>query len=185
MLTIHALGDSIVTAYGNDKENFIGGWGDHLQSFFDEEKVRVAVYAQGGRSSRSFLNEGRFIDYGNFSLEEFPYHMGAACNHIQQGDYMLIQFCHNDDSSKSKQTYVDRLTPLGQPDGNGIYPTVVPTESQKESTRELPEEYIPMLTAEGASTETIAECVKKYEQILPTYGEKYWSYGCGATYKDI
>ena len=30
---IHVLGDSIVTAYGSDENNLIGGWGDHLNSF--------------------------------------------------------------------------------------------------------------------------------------------------------
>ena len=34
---IHVLGDSIVTAYGSDENNFIGGWGDHLNSFFKNE----------------------------------------------------------------------------------------------------------------------------------------------------
>lgn len=33
IITIHALGDSLVTAYGDDESNFIGGWGDHLWSF--------------------------------------------------------------------------------------------------------------------------------------------------------
>lgn len=32
-MQIHVLGDSIVTAYGSDENNFIGGWGDHLDSF--------------------------------------------------------------------------------------------------------------------------------------------------------
>ena len=50
-MQIHVLGDSIVTAYGSDENNFIGGWGDHLNSFFKNE-VPVFVYAEGGRSSR-------------------------------------------------------------------------------------------------------------------------------------
>mgnify|MGYP001252486556 FL=1 len=32
-MQIHVLGDSIVTAYGSDENNFIGGWGDHLTVF--------------------------------------------------------------------------------------------------------------------------------------------------------
>lgn len=36
-MQIHVLGDSIVTAYGSDENNFIGGWGDHLDSFFKNE----------------------------------------------------------------------------------------------------------------------------------------------------
>ena len=113
IITIHALGDSLVTAYGDDESNFIGGWGDHLWSFFDPDYVHVNVYAQGGRSSRSFLNEGRFVDNGNFTESDFPYNTGPAYNRIKAGDYVLMQFGHNDDNTKEKFTYVDRMTPLG------------------------------------------------------------------------
>lgn len=183
MITIHAMGDSLVTAYGNDEDNFIGGWGDHLWSFFDEEQVKVNVYAQGGRSSRSYLNEGRFIDNGNFTMDEFPYGMGPVCNRIQPGDYVLMQFCHNDDNSKGCMTYVDRMTPLGTPDEKGIYPTIVPTEEMKVSTDSLPEEYYEMLAKENATEEEKAANLKKYEELLPSYGETYYPYACGATYK--
>lgn len=182
MITIHALGDSLVTAYGSDEDNFIGGWGDHLGSFFDKDKVAVNVYGQGGRSSRSFLNEGRFVDNGLFKMTDFPYNMGPACNRIQAGDYVFIQFCHNDDNSKEKLTYVDRMTPLGTPDDKGIYPTVVPTEQCKVPTV-MPEEFFPLLEADGVSKEKQEECRIKYEELLPTYGDQYYSYSCGATYK--
>lgn len=182
MITIHALGDSLVKAYGEDEHNFIGGWGDHLWSFFDTNKVQVKVYAQGGRSSRSFLNEGRFIENGNFSAEEFPY-LGAACNHIQKGDYVFIQFSHNDDNSKDMRTYAERMTPLGKPDEQGIYPTIVPTESMKESTEHLPPQYRSLLEKEGTPQQTIETYMKNAAVALHKYGTTYWSYGCGATYK--
>ena len=183
MITIHAMGDSLVTAYGSDEDNFIGGWGDHLWSFFDTEHVKVNVYAQGGRSSRSYLNEGRFIDNGNFTMEDFPYGMGPVCNRIKPGDYVVMQFCHNDDNSKDKLTYIDRMTPLGTPDENGIYPTIVPTEEMKTSTANLPEEYPGILIDDGVSEQMIEENRKKYEELLPTYGDSYYAYSCGATYK--
>lgn len=161
IITIHALGDSLVTAYGDDESNFIGGWGDHLWSFFDPDYVHVNVYAQGGRSSRSFLNEGRFVDNGNFTESDFPYNTGPAYNRIKAGDYVLMQFGHNDDNTKEKFTYVDRMTPLGIPDENGIYPTVVPDDSMKVPADDVPQEYAGLLRVEGHSEETIAEYVKK------------------------
>lgn len=182
MITIHALGDSLVTAYGSDEDSFIGGWGDHLWSFFNQEKVQVKVYAQGGRSSRSFLNEGRFLDNGNLSMEDFPY-LGPVCNQIKPGDYVLMQFCHNDDDSKDMRTYADRMTPLGEPDEKGIYPTIVPTESMKELTDKLPVKYRGFLEEEGNAPEVIENHIKNAKAILASYGEKYWSYDCGATYK--
>lgn len=141
------------------------------------------VYAEGGRSSRSFLNEGRFINYGIFSKDKFPYGMGPAYDRICPGDYVLMQFCHNDDESKGYGTYVDRLTPLGIPDGHGIYPTVVPDEQMKVSTGEIPPEYVTLLRKNGMAEQEIAVYERKYRELIAQYGEKYWSYDCGATYK--
>lgn len=182
MITIHALGDSLVKAYGEDENNFIGGWGDHLGSFFDSDKVQIKIFAQAGRSSRSFLNEGRFLDNGNLSPDTYPY-LGPACNHIQKGDYVLIQFGHNDDDSKDMRTYPDRMTPLGEPDKNGIYPTIVPTEGMKVQTDKLPPEYRSLLEQEGTPEHTIETYIKNYTVIIHAYGKRYWSYRCGATYK--
>lgn len=183
MITIHALGDSIVTKYGDDANNFIGGWGDHLSCFFDEKNVHVCVYAQGGRSSRSFLNEGRFVDTGKFTENEFPFGMGPAENRIKKGDYVLIQFMHNDDNSKGGQTLIDRMTPLGEPDENGIYPVVVPVESMKVSTHESDEIITNKLVKMGLSQEDIEVNLTKYKEIVSNYGDLYYSYDCGATYK--
>ena len=38
MVTIHLIGDSLVTAYGSDEENILGGWGDHLGCYYDEKE---------------------------------------------------------------------------------------------------------------------------------------------------
>ena len=94
-----------------------------------------------------------------------------------------MQFGHNDDYTKEKFTYVDRMTPLGIPDENGIYPTVVPDDSMKVPADDVPQEYAGLLRVEGHSEETIAEYVKKYEAVVASYGEKYWPYNCKATYK--
>ncbi|SDM54503.1 SGNH/GDSL hydrolase family protein [Lachnospira pectinoschiza] len=183
MITIHLLGDSLVKAYGNDTDNFIGGWGDHLESFFDSKEVRVLDYAEGGRSTRSFLNEGRFIDNGLFNENIFPYGMGPAYDKIQKGDYCLLEFCHNDDNSKDVNTYVDRMTALGIPDEKGIYPTLVPTDDMMVSTENLPAEYEGLLKNSGMSEADIEANLAKYKEILSNYNDKYYPYACGATYK--
>ena len=58
-----------------------GSWGEYLQTFFDSSKVKVQNYANGGRSSRNFINEG--------SLDKIK-------ANIKEGDYLFIQFGHND-----------------------------------------------------------------------------------------
>jgi len=181
--TIHLLGDSLVKAYGSDENNFIGGWGDHLQAFFDKSKIEVIDYAMGGRSTRSFINEGRFIDNGNFTTEQEPLGLGPALSKIKKGDYVFIQFGHNDDSTKEKLTLIDRMVPLGNPDEKGIYPVIVPCEEMKTTTKEIFSDYIDIMKAEGFSDAQIELNKKKYKDILPSYGESYYSYFCGATYK--
>jgi len=57
------------------------GWGQELGAFFDSAKINVVNRAIGGRSSRTFQNEGRW----NQVLAE-----------IKPGDFVLVQFGHND-----------------------------------------------------------------------------------------
>jgi lysophospholipase L1-like esterase len=54
-LTLFIMGDSTV------KNNTAGqqGWGDPLAEYFDNTKINVLNRAIGGRSSRTFLTEGR------------------------------------------------------------------------------------------------------------------------------
>src|SRR6478672_252042 len=57
------------------------GWGDPLVNQFDPAKITVVNRAIGGRSSRTFLNEGRW---------------DAVMAHLKPGDFLLMQFGHND-----------------------------------------------------------------------------------------
>ncbi|KAF1300578.1 MULTISPECIES: rhamnogalacturonan acetylesterase [Enterococcus] len=56
------------------------GWGEKLGDFFTSE-ITIKNHAQNGRSTKSFLAEGRLK-----TIEK----------EIQTGDYLLIQFGHND-----------------------------------------------------------------------------------------
>ena len=53
-IVLHLAGDSLVQGYR--QEEFIAGWGQYLQWFFNSDKIEVKNYAKGGRSSRSFIN---------------------------------------------------------------------------------------------------------------------------------
>ena len=57
------------------------GWGQHLAQFFDPKKIVVQNRALGGRSSRSFLREGLW---------------DAVLQDVRAGDFVMIQFGHND-----------------------------------------------------------------------------------------
>jgi lysophospholipase L1-like esterase len=57
------------------------GWGKPFGAFLDPAKVNVVNGARGGRSSRTFITEG---------------HWDSLLAGVKTGDYVLIQFGHND-----------------------------------------------------------------------------------------
>lgn len=65
------------------------GWGQVLPSYFND-KVIVENHARNGRSTRTFISEGRW-DY--------------LINRVSKGDYVVIQFGHNDQSKKKQDRY--------------------------------------------------------------------------------
>ncbi|MBD5444486.1 MAG: hypothetical protein HDR29_02930, partial [Lachnospiraceae bacterium] len=108
-INIFLAGDSTVKdysaagMYNNGSPLNEGSWGEFIQTFFNESEVKIQNYAQGGRSSRTFINEGK---------------LKAIEDNIGEGDYLFIQFGHNDSSDK----YPDRYVPLGDP-VDGKYPS--------------------------------------------------------------
>lgn len=166
--TIFLAGDSTVKTY-NDSQ-FIGGWGQFLPLFTSSD-VNVVNCAQGGRSSRSFINEGRLynIEGDNYSFNE---NGGISIeDSIEEGDYLFIQFGHNDDDTKKASSYstmFDRMSPLGDA-VNGVFPT---TKGTRVATTTLPKEYTDHVTSTTSALNEIAK-----------YGSTYYSYDCGGTFK--
>ena len=90
-ITVYLAGDSTMAQKQPDKRPETG-WGEALQKFFDERRVRVENHAQNGRSTRTFISENRWQ---------------AIIAKLKPGDYVLIQFGHNDESKEK----IDRYTP--------------------------------------------------------------------------
>jgi lysophospholipase L1-like esterase len=90
-LTIFVVGDSTVMTY-RDNVYPQTGWGQVLGYFFDATRVKVVNHAIGGRSSKTFLAEGR---------------LEAVINAAQEGDYLFVQFGHNDRDYSKPERYVD------------------------------------------------------------------------------
>ena len=57
------------------------GWGQEIGAWFDPAKLNIANRAIGGRSSRTYLTEGRWDE---------------ILRSMKKGDFVLIQFGHND-----------------------------------------------------------------------------------------
>jgi rhamnogalacturonan acetylesterase len=75
--TLFIVGDSTVRNSTKGQQ----GWGDPLAKLFDEKKIKVENAALGGRSSRTFHTEGLW---------------GKVVAKMQAGDFVLMQFGHND-----------------------------------------------------------------------------------------
>ena len=83
--TIFIIGDSTAANKDISKGKLERGWGMELQSYFDDN-IRVDNRALNGRSSLSFINEGRW---------------DAVLKSMKPGDYVIIQFGHNDEKPKA------------------------------------------------------------------------------------
>lgn len=99
--TVYLVGDSTVRVGTKGQR----GWGDELAAFFDSGKVNIVNHAIGGRSSRTFQNEGRW---------------DASLAIMKKGDFVIIQFGHNDSGPLSEPPPVTAATRArGTIRGNG------------------------------------------------------------------
>jgi rhamnogalacturonan acetylesterase len=73
--TLFIVGDSTA------RNNADLGWGDHLAHLFDTTRINIANRAVAGRSSRTYINEGRWA---------------KVLAEMKPGDYVLFQMGHND-----------------------------------------------------------------------------------------
>ena len=86
---VFITGDSTVKNKDKDEDD-MWGWGSMANTVFDETKIDIINAAMAGRSCRSYLNEGRWE---------------KVYNSLKPGDYVLIQFGHNDISPIDKPKY--------------------------------------------------------------------------------
>ena len=77
---VFITGDSTVKNTDRDSTG-MWGWGSQAWRIFDENKITFINCAQAGRSCRTYLREGRWE---------------KVYNDLQAGDFVLIQFGHND-----------------------------------------------------------------------------------------
>ena len=86
---VFLTGDSTVKNADKDEDG-MWGWGAVANTVFDESKIDIVNAAMAGRSCRSYLNEGRWE---------------RVYNSLKPGDFVLIQFGHNDISPIDKPKY--------------------------------------------------------------------------------
>lgn len=88
--TLHLIGDSTMADKPKEPANPETGWGQALPALLKPEAGRIVNYAMNGRSTKSFIDEGRWTK------------VVAA---LQGGDFVIIQFAHNDEKSDKPAVY--------------------------------------------------------------------------------
>jgi rhamnogalacturonan acetylesterase len=78
---LYIIGDSTVRNGDGSGSNGQWGWGSFLADYFDTTKIHIENDALGGRSSRTFITEGRW---------------DKVLAKLKEGDFVIMQFGHND-----------------------------------------------------------------------------------------
>jgi lysophospholipase L1-like esterase len=92
--TVYTIGDSTMANKPNPEQNPERGWAQMLPQFFNKDVV-IENRAVNGRSTRSFIDEMRW---------------DAITKKLKKGDYVFIQFGHNDQKEKDPKRYTNPHT---------------------------------------------------------------------------
>lgn len=103
--TLYIIGDS--TVRNTNKEYW--GWGSLIGEYLDTTKINIANHAMAGRSTRTFVKEKRWAKVDSL---------------LKPGDYLMIQFGHNEGSKPdtTKAGYRGVLRGIGQDSVNLVWP---------------------------------------------------------------
>jgi lysophospholipase L1-like esterase len=88
-ITIFMAGDSTMAIKQPDKRPETG-WGEVLGRYFKDGTVKIENRAVNGRSTKSFISEGRWQE---------------IIDNLKKGDHVFIQFGHNDESKDKGERY--------------------------------------------------------------------------------
>jgi lysophospholipase L1-like esterase len=83
--TLFIAGDSTAAPGPRPEQQ---GWAEPFAAYFDLTKITIANRARGGRSSRTFITLG---------------HWDKMLAEMKRGDYVLIQFGHNDSGALNEE----------------------------------------------------------------------------------
>jgi lysophospholipase L1-like esterase len=148
-IRIWLIGDSTVCTQPKDRSP-VTGWGTPFEDFWDST-VTVNNRARGGRSTRTFISEGRWQH---------------VADSLAEGDYVLMQFGHNDEAKEPQ--YKDRYTPV--PDyKNNLIKFITETRNKKA----IPVLVTPVTRLVFDSNGNIQETHKEYSAAVWEVGRAY------------
>jgi pectinesterase len=109
-ITIFIVGDSTAANKDTSGGKLERGWGQLFQNYFNKNLAVVDNHARNGRSSKSFMTDGLWAKVTKL---------------IKKGDYVLIQFGHNDEKKGDTVRYTQPGSTFDQ------YLTKYVTETKK------------------------------------------------------
>ena len=145
-ITVYLIGDSTMA----DKEVIAypeTGWGMPFHYFFDST-ITVDNRAKNGRSTRTFIEEGRWQ---------------PVAENLNEGDYVLIQFGHNDEvPTKRSYTTPEQFTA-----------NLVKFVTDSRSKNAIPVLITPVARRKFDSTGRVEETHAVYTQLVKDVAKKY------------
>ncbi|HSD37656.1 MAG TPA: rhamnogalacturonan acetylesterase [Rhodocyclaceae bacterium] len=146
VIRVFVAGDSTASNYDPEVAPRMG-WGQVFdRKIKDSSKVRVVNVAQSGRSSRSFITEGW---------------LGMIAANIRKGDYLLVQFGHNDEKCGNNpqnpppsRDIIDTTNLCTYPGSNADIPTDM-------SMQKTLEKYIKVAQDKGATPVLITPVTRR------------------------
>jgi acetyl esterase/lipase/lysophospholipase L1-like esterase len=90
-IDVYLIGDSTMAAKADPDMNPEVGWGMRLPRFFTSD-VRIHNQAVNGRSTKSFIDQGRW---------------DSVTATLKRGDYVFIEFGHNDEKKDDTSRFAD------------------------------------------------------------------------------
>jgi len=128
IIQIFTIGDSTVSSYNASQYPWTG-WGQVLKYFFDSSKISVTDLAKGGRSSRSYYQDGSWA---------------SVKSQLSSGNYVFVQFGHNDRdfTDTSRYTSPDSMKHylriyVNESRAKGAIPVLVSPMSMNTGTRDV------------------------------------------------
>ena len=86
---VHTIGDSTMADYATDGSTDKRGWCQMLQQFFDSDQITIHNRGKSGASSKSFYIDAAY----------WPTLVTGGSDAMSAGDYLIIQFAHNDEKN--------------------------------------------------------------------------------------
>ena len=109
VIKVHTIGDSTMEQY-NESATDKRGWATYLGAFFDDTQVVVNNRGKSGKDTRTYYNDDSFWK--------------SVKNQMTAGDYLIIQFAHNDEGIDTHGTDIEEYKEAV----HAVYPDSVITE---------------------------------------------------------